>query len=115
MQSIEESNFKNAALIHSISDSSSIGGNLGWINESSLNQKIKKQITTLEEGQYSEPILTPGGFLILMLEDKKEIENKINLDDELGRIVNLKTNQQFNQFSSIYFNKIKKDLTINEL
>jgi peptidyl-prolyl cis-trans isomerase SurA len=50
-----------------------------------------------------------------MIEDKKKIENKINLEDELKKVINLKTNQQFNQFSNMYFNKIKKNLTINEL
>ena len=114
-KSIEESNFKNAALIHSISDSSSIGGNLGWISENSINKKINKQLSILKKGQYSEPILTPSGFLILMIEDKKQIENKVNLEQELKKMINLKTNQQFTQFSNMYFNKIKKDLTINEL
>jgi peptidyl-prolyl cis-trans isomerase SurA len=114
-KSIAESSFKNAALIHSISSSSSIGGNIGWVSENSINKKINKQLSTLENGQYSKPILTPSGFLILMIEDKKKIENKINLEDELKKVINLKTNQQFNQFSNMYFNKIKKNLTINEL
>ena len=114
-KSIEETSFKNAVLIHSISDSSSIGGNLGWINENTINKKINKVISLLKKGQYSEPILTPSGFLILMVEDKKEVENKINLEEELRKMINLRTNEQFNQFSNLYFNKIKKNLLINEL
>ena len=30
-------------------------------------------------------------------------------------IINQKTNEQLNQFSNIYYNKIKKDIIINEL
>ena len=61
------------------------------------------------------PTLFPSGFLILMVGDKKEIEKKINLEDELRNLVNIKTNQQLSQFSVIYFNKIKKDQIIDEL
>ena len=36
-------NFESAALIHSVSDSSSLGGKLGWIRESSLNETINSK------------------------------------------------------------------------
>ena len=46
---------------------------------------------------------------------KKEIENKIDVDKELKRLINTETNRQLNQFSNIYFNKIKKEIQINEI
>ena len=45
----------------------------------------------------------------------KFTKKEINLEDEFKKILKFKTNEQLNQFSNIYFNKIKKDLTINEL
>ena len=39
---IKEKNFSQAAFLYSISDSAKNGGELGWIKESSLNLKIKK-------------------------------------------------------------------------
>ena len=39
----------------------------------------------------------------------------LDLDKEVKRIVRKKTNQQLDRFSTIYFNKIKKDIIINEL
>jgi len=111
---IEESNFKNAALKHSVSDSSINGGELGWINENSINKNILNIISKLKIKEYSEPILTPGGFLILLVSDKKETKKEINLDEELRKSIQLQTNQQFNQFSILYYNKIKKDIIINE-
>ena len=39
---------------------------------------------------------------------------EFDLDKEVKRIVRKKTNQQLDRFSTIYFNKIKKDITINE-
>lgn len=112
---INNSSFKNAALIHSISDSSSFGGDIGWINENSLNKKIINKLSKLKKNEFTDPILSSSGFLILMVADKKETEKKIDLEVELKNLINLKTNQQFTQFSNLYFKKVKKDLSINEL
>jgi|MDSY01.2.fsa_nt_gb peptidyl-prolyl cis-trans isomerase SurA len=114
-ENINQSSFENAALMHSISNTSNLGGDLGWINENSLNKKIRNEISNLEKNQFSEPILSSSGFLILMVKDKKIIENKIDLEVEIKKMVNLKTNQQFTQFSNMYFNRVKKDVSINEL
>ena len=112
---ISEKGFKNAALIHSISETSSLGGNIGWIDENTLNTKIKEKISKIKISQYTEPIKVPAGFLILKLNDIKKIKKNINLDEEIEKIVQVKTNQQLNQFANIYFNKIKKDIKIDEL
>ena len=114
-ETIKKSGFTNAALMHSISNSSSQGGYLGWINESSLNKDIKKELLKLKQGEYSNPILTPGGFLVLMFTDTKVEKKDINLDAKIKEFSIIKANNQLNQFSIIYFNKIKKNLDINEL
>ena len=36
--------FSNAAIIYSISNTANSGGDLGWISEGSLNNKIREQI-----------------------------------------------------------------------
>ena len=66
-------------------------------------------------GNYSKPIVVPGGFLILSIEDIREVENDFDLNTEINKIIKEKTNDQLNQFSNIYFKKIKKDVAINEL
>ena len=111
-KNINEEGFKKAAFIYSISDTSANGGYLGWINESSLNKQIRKEIKNLEIGENTNPILIPGGFLILKIEDKKSVEKKIDLENELNNLVKIRTNQQLNEYSNIYFNKIKKDMII---
>ena len=107
--------FENAAVIHSISDSGSTGGKLGWINQNSINQKLNEKIKNLNVGDFTMPIVTPGGFLIIKLEDAKEQDKEINLEEEIQKLTTLKTNQQLNQFSTIYYNKIKKDIKIEKL
>ena len=113
-KSILKEGFENAAAIYSISESSKTGGNLGWVNENNINNKILKNVNTLEIGQHTKPILIPGGFLILKLKDKKNVEKKINIEKELVLRIRSLQNQQLNQYSNIYFKKIKKDILINE-
>ena len=114
-KSILQDGFENSALIYSVSDSSTNGGNLGWIKESSINKKIKNEISKLEINEFTSPITIPGGFLILKLNETKKTDREIDLDKELEAIIRLKTNDQLNQFSNIFLNKIKKDIIISEL
>jgi peptidyl-prolyl cis-trans isomerase SurA len=111
---IENNNFSQAALVYSISETASKGGKLGWVKESILSKKILNELKKLKIGEHTNPILVPGGFLILKLIDLREISKNFDLNKEIKKIVNEKTNQQLNRFSNIYFNKIKKDIKINE-
>lgn len=115
LKDIRTNGFESAALTHSISDSASIGGKLGWINLNSLNKKIKKEISNLNKKEISKPIFTPNGYLVLKIDDIKFINTKFNKDAELKELIKIKTNEQLNQQSIIYFNKIKKNTNINEL
>ena len=113
-ESIKLNGFENTASLFSVSESSKTGGKIGWINEGSINKEILKRLVKLEVGEFTQPIQTPAGFLVLNLVDKKKREQVFNIDEELSlRVKNLQ-NQQLNQFSNIYFNKIKKDIKINE-
>ena len=113
-KSILKDGFENSALIYSVSDTSTNGGNLGWIKESSINKKIKNEISKLKINEFTSPIIIPGGFLILKLNEIKKTEREIDLKNELQTIIRIKTNDQLNQFSNIFLNKIKKDIVISE-
>ena len=115
IKSIEKNGFNNTALIYSIADSSKFGGKIGWVNQNFLNSKILKNISKIKIGEITKPIQIPGGFLLLKLENVKEEEIKINIEQELKKLITLKTNDQLNQLSNIYFNKIRKDTKIDEL
>jgi len=112
---IKEKGFSQTALSYSISDTSSKGGKLGWVSETIMNQKIKNEVKKIKVGDHTNPIVIPGGFLIIKIEDIREADNSSDLNDEIEKIIKDKTNEQLNQFSNIYFNKIKKDMIINEL
>jgi peptidyl-prolyl cis-trans isomerase SurA len=112
---INEKGFSQTALSYSISDTSSKGGKLGWVSETIMSQKIKNEIKKIRVGDHTDPIVIPGGFLIIKIEDIREKDNSSDLNNEIEKIIKDKTNEQLNQFSNIYFNKIKKDMVINEL
>lgn len=111
---IKKNGFKNTASIFSISESSKEGGKIGWVNLNSLNKKIKKEILSTELNDYTNPIVIPGGFLILKIDDKKEDLEFKNIEAEVEKISKVVTNKQLNQFSNIYYQKIKKEFQINE-
>ena len=103
--------FENAASMYSISSTSSNGGRLGWIKLNSLNKKIKVEILKTDIKNFTNPIVIPGGFLILKIDDQKETKIDIDLDEEIKLEIRKEiANKQLNQFSNIYFNKIQKEI-----
>ena len=107
--------FNNSALIYSISETSKTGGELGWVKESSINSEILMKINNLGINEHTNPIIIPGGFLILKKSNVRKTKKEIDLEKELEQIVKIKTNEQLNQFSNLFLNKLKKDIVINEL
>ena len=97
-KTIYEENFSNAVLIFSISSSAKNNGKLGWIKETSLSPKIKKQIKDTKLGEITKPIKIPGGFMILKIEDRRETKTNLNIDKEMKLVIKKQTNEQFNQF-----------------
>ena len=114
-KSILEIGFSNTANIHSISDSAKLGGKVGWISESQLNEAIKKEMVNLKIGDHTKSITIPGGFLIIKLNDKKTEVVNLNYDEEFKKKMENERNSQLKNFSEIYFKKIKKNSTISEI
>ena len=112
---IKNLGFKKAAIIHSNSETGTNGGLIGWVKEDNLNKNIKKNISDLEPGMFSNPIRTSSGFIILKVDDKREYVSEFNLEDKLEEVINFQRNKQLEQFSSMYFNKLKKSLIIYDL
>jgi peptidyl-prolyl cis-trans isomerase SurA len=113
-KSINDIGFKETVIKFSIADSKSNFGSLGWVNINILSQKIKKELEDLSIGEFTKPIVVPSGMLVLKLDDKKIEDEKVDLNKELETIIKFETNAQLNNFSIIYFNKVKNYLSINE-
>ena len=113
VKSINDIGFENSAATYSFSESAKIGGDIGWINENSLNNNIKGNISTLQIGEITKPIILSNGILVLKLINIKNSEANIDIENELKKAINYERNRQLNQYSKIYYNKIKKNLDFN--
>jgi peptidyl-prolyl cis-trans isomerase SurA len=113
VKSINEIGFENSAATYSFSESAKIGGDIGWITESSLNNDIRKNINALKVGEFTKPIILSNGILILKLINTKNSEITVDIESELKKAINYERNRQMNQYSKIYYNKIKKNLDFN--
>ena len=114
IKSINEIGFEETVIRYSISKTKNNFGLLGWINKNVLSVEIRKELEDLNLGQITKPIVIPNGMLVLKLDDIK-IENiEVNIDEELEKFIKYETNNQLNNYSSIYFNKVKNNLLINE-
>jgi peptidyl-prolyl cis-trans isomerase SurA len=112
--SINEIGFNNTANIYSISESSKIGGKLGWVKENSLSNSVNEKLKLINIGEYTDTLKLGNNFLILKVEDIKQQEIKFDKEKELERLTKLETNKQLNKFSKIYFDKTKINYSINE-
>ena len=112
--SIKNIGFENTANIYSISNTSNKGGLIGWINELQLSSIIGKEIKKLNVDEISKVIKIQNGYILIKLNDKKEFNQKINVNDQLQRLINNETNRQLNNFSTILYKRLKKNIDINE-
>ena len=114
VKTIENDGFDKAVLTFSSSKTANSGGQLGWIQEETLNKNLRDVFNKMNEGEYTKPITVPAGFLVLKIDKIKKEKVNPNIEKKINEIINFKKNDQLNQFSKMYFNKIKKDININE-
>ena len=111
---VNNEGFQNAVIQFSISESKKNSGLIGWVNKNGLSGKIRKELDKLQIGEITKPIILPSGVLILKLQNKKLEKIEIDVDVELKKLFEFEMNNQLNNFSSIYYNKIKDNFSIKE-
>jgi peptidyl-prolyl cis-trans isomerase SurA len=115
LKSIKDIGFAATANIFSISNTSKIGGKIGWVKETSLSKQILENIINLEKGQISKPIKINENFLVLAIEDTRINKRKIDKNKILSNRISYEKNRQLERFSLAYFGKIKQNIQINEI
>ena len=113
-KSIEINGFENTANLYSISDSSKVGGKIGWVKKNNLSLEINQELKNLKINSHSTPIKIDNNYLILKINDIKEIALEINKQKELDKMIMIETSKQLDKFSNIFYNKIKLNSTISE-
>ena len=115
LKSINEQGFKNTSNLYSISGNAKIGGKIGWVGETQLSKEILNKIEKINVGEVTKPVQMSNGFILIKINNIKKKNIKINFDEELNKLIKIEKNKQYNQFSGIYFNKIKQNILISEI
>ncbi len=110
-QSIEIDGFESSAIIYN-ENTLNKNGNIGWISESQLNEKINKSLKNMKIQEVTKPIQISNGFLILKLNESRKTKKVIDISKEKEKMILKEKNNQLNQFSTLYFNKISKNAEI---
>ena len=113
--SITEIGFENTANLYGISESSNVGGKIGWVDSNSLSSSLITSLKNLEIGEYTKPVKIGSRFIILKINDIKKEKKIIDNEKELRNLIKIEENRQLNNFSKIYFDKLQINTKINEL
>ena len=113
-KSIKKNGFENTANLYSISESSKVGGKIGWVKKNSLSDIIIKSLKDLNINEYSLPLKINNNYFIFKINDIRKIEIEIDKKKELDKMVFVETSKQLDKFSNIFYNKIKLNSEINE-
>ena len=112
---INNTGFETAANKFSISDTANLGGNIGKVNENQLSKMIKDELQKININEYTNPINVGNNFLIIKINEKNFINLKLDENEIFDRMTNIEKKRQFENFSLIYYNKIKLNSQIDEL
>ena len=113
-KSIDDIGFEETARIYSLSDSRKSGGNLGWIYKDQLSEEFIDALNEIKVGNFTKPIATSGGFIILKLNDFKTESIEIDKDAQMKKMIEFERERQFTTFSTLYYKRIYNSAEINE-
>jgi len=113
-ESIQINGFENTANLYSITDSSKIGGKIGWVKKNNLSLEINHELQNLKINSHSNPIKIGNNYLILKINDIREKTVEFDKQKELNKMIMSETSKQLDKFSNIFYNKIKLNSIISE-
>ena len=113
-ESIKRNGFENTANLYSISESSKVGGKIGWVKKNSLSDIIIDSLKNLDVDGYSSPLKINNNYFIFKINDIRKIEIAIDKKKELDKMIFVETSKQLDKFSNIFYNKTKLNTEISE-
>ena len=112
LDKIKAEGFENVAMNLSISESNIKGGDLGWLSENVISEKLKSKIINTKIGKTSEPIVLPEGILIFRVRDIRKVEQKVNLEEAKDKLVNFEKKKILNMYSLSHYDKLRRSVPV---
>tara|TARA_B100001175_G_C19479118_1_gene626083 strand:+ start:419 stop:1366 length:948 start_codon:yes stop_codon:yes gene_type:complete len=112
-KNIETEGFEETAKKFSISSSSEYGGNIGWINQNNLSDKIYENIKLLKTEEISKPIYLNETIVIIKKAGEKILGK--NIENIKNRIVRQEKEKKLQMFSKAHYSKLEKTIQISFL
>ena len=104
--------FELYAMKFSDSPSAAKGGNLGWVNQGKLPEKLEEVILGMKEGEISDAILLNDGYYIIRLNQKfNPKKDKPTIPNE-EEIKNYLTNQKMETLAQKYLQDLRQQAVI---
>ena len=113
-ESIKKNGFENTANLYSITESSKVGGKIGWVKKNNLSDIIIDSLKNLDIDEYSSPLKINNNYFIFKINDIRKIEIEIDKKKELDKMIFVETSKQLDRFSNIFYNKIKLNSEVSE-
>ncbi len=104
--------FENVARNSSISESGIKGGDLGWLNENVISEKMKSTILETPVGQLSKPVVLRNGVLIFKIRDRREVKESLSLEQSKNILVNSEKTKILKMHSASHFDRVRRTITV---
>ena len=104
--------FENVAKDISVSKSGLNGGDLGWISENVISDKVKSLLVNTPVGALSDPIKLAQGILIFKVRDKREISTNLSPEEMKNQLVNDEKTKMLNMHSISHYDKVRRSVSI---
>ena len=104
--------FELYAMRFSDSPSAAKGGNLGWVNQGKLPEKLEEVVLSLKPGEISDPVLLNDGYYIIHLNQTfNPKKDKPQIPDE-AEIKNYLTNQKMETLAQKYLQDLRQQAVV---
>jgi len=113
LDNIKKEGFEKTAKKFSISTTSEIGGNLGWIDEEKLSKTIYDKIKNLKVNEISEPIVLDNSMLIIKKNGEKVFDK--NIEKVKNYIIRIEKEKKLKMFSNSHYSNLERSTQINFL
>ncbi|WP_090515416.1 peptidylprolyl isomerase [Pseudomonas marincola] len=102
--------FAQMAIARSASESALEGGEMGWRKAGQLPPPFDTMLSTMSAGEVTEPVRTPGGFIIIKLQEKRgggaQVSEEVNVRHILIKPSEIRSDSESQRLAQRLYDRI---------